>query len=73
MSVPTALTETGAPPGAPDFSDWLSPILVKELRQGLKSRVFVGSFIVMQVVMIMAMGLRLLEQASGDAHSRQRF
>ena len=50
-------------PLATDFSDWLSPILVKELRQGLKSRVFAGSFIVMQVVMILTMGLRLLEQS----------
>jgi len=52
-------------PAAPaaDFSDWLSPILVKELRQGLKSRVFAGSFIVMQVVMILTMGLRLLDRS----------
>lgn len=56
-----------APPAASgaDFADWLSPILVKELRQGLKSRVFVSSFIVMQVVMILTMGLKLLEH-SGD-------
>lgn len=50
-----------------DFSDWLSPILVKELRQGLKSRVFTGSFIVMQIVMILTMGLRLLDQSERGA------
>lgn len=43
-----------------DFADWLSPILVKELRQGLKTRVFVGVFIFLQVTMVMVMGFRLL-------------
>src|SRR4029077_2122174 len=65
MSPPTALAEAGVPPRAPDFADWLSPILVKELRQGLKSRIFVSSFIVMQAVMIVTMGLRLLDQPTG--------
>ena len=40
-----------------DFSDWVSPILVKELRQGLKSRVFVATFIIVQVVMILLVGM----------------
>ena len=35
-----------------DFADWLSPIIVKELRQGLRSRAFVGLFIILQVFMI---------------------
>ena len=63
MDAATAPPKPAAVPGGTDFSDWLSPILVKELRQGLKSRVFAGSFIVMQVVMIVMMGLRLLEQS----------
>jgi len=33
---------------ANDFPDWLSPILVKELRQGLKSRAFVSIATVLQ-------------------------
>ncbi len=69
----TAPAQSTGPPVAPDFSDWLSPILVKELRQGLKSRVFVGSFIVMQVVMILTMGLRLLEQSERGAASGGGF
>jgi hypothetical protein len=48
-----------------DFSDWLSPILVKELRQGLKSRAFVATFIVVQVVMILLVGMELLTFAGG--------
>jgi hypothetical protein len=63
MNAATAPLESAALPSGLDFADWLSPILVKELRQGLKSRVFTGSFIVMQVVMILTMGLRLLEQS----------
>ena len=43
-SAPSTTTPPQALP-APDFSDWLSPILVKELRQGLKSRAFVAIFI----------------------------
>ncbi len=63
----TAPAGNAALPNGAEFSDWLSPILVKELRQGLKSRVFSGSFIVMQVVMILTMGLRLLEQSERGA------
>ena len=35
-----------------DFADWLSPMLVKELRQGMRSRFFVTSFLILQVAMI---------------------
>lgn len=35
-----------------DFADWLSPILVKELRQGMRRRIFVASFILLQVAMV---------------------
>ena len=45
---------------ASDFPDWLSPILVKELRQGLKARLFVGVFILLQVAMIILLGLELV-------------
>ncbi len=34
-----------------DFPDWLGPMLVKELRQGLKARGFVFSFLGFQVVL----------------------
>ncbi|MGF1485195.1 MAG: ABC transporter permease [Opitutales bacterium] len=35
-----------------DFGDWLSPILVKELRQALRSRVFITLFLVLQVALV---------------------
>ncbi len=40
MSAATASASPALP--ANDFPDWLSPIVVKELRQGLKSRAFVA-------------------------------
>ena len=49
---------TASPPN--DFPDWLSPILVKELRQGLKTWIFIGIFIAIQVVMIILLGFQLL-------------
>lgn len=36
-----------------DFGDWLSPMLVKELRQGMRSRVFVISFLLLQLAMVL--------------------
>ena len=41
-----------APPRA-DFADWLSPMLVKELRQGVRTRVFVLLFILLQLLMLL--------------------
>lgn len=35
----------------PDFPTWLPPMLVKELRQGLRTKGFVGAFVVFQVLM----------------------
>lgn len=49
----------------PDFSDWLSPILVKELRQGLKTKAFISIFILVQVVMTLLVGMQLLALANG--------
>ena len=56
----TASADTAALPaarrGLRDFSDRLSPMLVKELRQGLKSPVFIWGLIVMQAALaVMAM------------------
>jgi hypothetical protein len=45
--------------GPQDFADWLPPMLVKELRQGLKTHVFVAVFVLVQVAMITLVGLRL--------------
>jgi hypothetical protein len=35
-----------------EASDWLSPIIIKELRQGMRGRVFLGSFLLIQVAMM---------------------
>ena len=35
------------------LDDWLSPILIKELRQGMRGRIFVISFLVLQVFLIL--------------------
>jgi len=37
-----------------DFADWLSPMLVKELRQGMRSRVFTAAFYFTQLLMILS-------------------
>jgi hypothetical protein len=43
-----------------DFPDWLSPIVVKELRQGLRQRSFVLLFIFLQIVMALVVFSALL-------------
>ena len=52
-----------------DFADWLSPILVKELRQGMQARTFVSIFIVVQVVMILLVGFHLLSLSTNAGTS----
>lgn len=45
-----------APPLAlADFGDWLPPIIVKELRQGLRTWVFVGALILLQLVLLVVL------------------
>ena len=56
MSTPPAITVKE------DFSDWLNPMLVKELRQGLKTKAFVIVFVLVQVALVILMGFRLLAQ-----------
>jgi hypothetical protein len=34
-----------------DFSDRLSPMLVKELRQGLRTKAFIGVFLALQIIL----------------------
>lgn len=51
-----------------DFKDWLSPMLVKELRQGLRSRVFVAAFYLSQALMILS---TVLQISSTSATSNQ--
>lgn len=51
----------------PDFGDWLSPMLVKELRQGIRSRVFMAAFYLTQVLMILSVVFNLTAVSEGDA------
>lgn len=47
-----------------DFKDWLSPMLVKELRQGMRSRVFVSAFYLSQALMILATVLQMVSSSA---------
>lgn len=42
-----------------DFADWLSPMLVKELRQGMRSRTFMTAFFLTQLLMILSVVFNL--------------
>jgi hypothetical protein len=48
-----------------DFPAWLPPMLIKELRQGLRTRGFVGALVIFQVVMLLLMLTALGNQAAG--------
>ncbi len=52
---------------APDFPDWISPMLVKELRQGMRSRVFLLSFLVLQLAMIFLAAIGLWMPPDGGS------
>ncbi len=57
-----------------DFPEWLSPILVKELRQGMRSRLFVISFLLLHAALIVVAVLSLLIAVeSGDARIGSSF
>jgi hypothetical protein len=54
-------------PAFVDFPDWLPPMLVKELRQGLRARGFVTLFVVFHVVAVLAFWWTLeINSASGS-------
>ncbi len=50
-----------------DFSDRISPMLVKELRQGLRTNLFVTSFILLQGFMILCILMSSTESNSNSA------
>lgn len=50
-----------------DFPDWLSPVVVKELRQGLRTKAFVSTFIILQVVFVLLIGIAALMYTAGDS------
>lgn len=50
----------------PDFPDWPSPMLVKELRQGMRSRIFASAFYFTQGLMILSVIFNLAASSSED-------
>jgi hypothetical protein len=57
------MTSTSA---RPDFGDWLSPMLVKELRQGIRSKIFMAAFYLTQVLMVVSVIFNLTAVGDGD-------
>jgi len=49
-----------------DFSDWLSPMLVKELRQGMRSKVFMAAFYLTQLLMILCVVFNLTAASNSE-------
>ena len=50
-----------------DFPNWLSPVLVKELRQGMRTHIFTIAFIALQLVMFVLSFFASLTAGMGDA------
>ena len=48
-----------------DFPAWISPMLVKELRQGVQSGAFAWTFILLQVAMFLLMTFWVLNRSTG--------
>ncbi len=65
----SALPNSPAAAARHDFPDWLSPMLVKELRQGMRTKVFVLSFILLQILMTLNVVIGLLSTANGLSSS----
>lgn len=68
MSTPPLTAAAGAKPDrwpGDDFPAWISPMLVKELRQGVQSGAFAWTFILLQVAMFLLMTFWLLNRSAG--------
>jgi len=61
---PAAAPKSTSWPGD-DFPAWISPMLVKELRQGVQSGAFAWTFILLQVAMFVLMTFWLLDRSAG--------
>ncbi|MEM6883729.1 MAG: hypothetical protein AAF571_01765 [Verrucomicrobiota bacterium] len=48
-----------------EFPDWLSPVLVKELRQGLRTKGFVVTFLLLQCFFVVLMLFSVLQYSAG--------
>ena len=49
-----------------DFADWFSPMLVKELRQGMRSRIFMAAFYLTQLLMILCVIFNLVAASNSE-------
>ena len=49
-----------------DFPAWISPMLVKELRQGVQSGAFAWTFILLQAAMFVLMTFWVLNRSTGQ-------
>ena len=68
MNTPPLTAAAGAKPArwpGDDFPAWISPMLVKELRQGVQSGAFAWTFILLQVAMFLLMTFWLLNRSTG--------
>jgi hypothetical protein len=60
--------------GLTDFTDWLSPMLVKELRQGVRSRIFVYTLLLLQgSLMLLTMVGLIASDAQQDSDGVSHF
>lgn len=46
--------------------EWLSPVLVKEMRQGLKSKAFVGVFLAQHLVLVFGFGIPMVTEDASE-------
>ena len=68
MNTPPLTAAAGAKPArwpGDDFPAWISPMLVKELRQGVQSGAFAWTFILLQVAMFLLMTFWVLNRSTG--------
>ena len=69
MSVPLANAAPAVSEMPTDFPDWLSPILVKEVRQGLRTRLFLVTFLVSHILLFIWTFYASIKSSSHTADS----
>lgn len=66
-----SISTAEAPPPRFDFPTWLPSMFVKELRQGLRTRGFVGSMVGFQVIMVISFVWAFATHIFGDTQALQ--
>ena len=67
----TTAAETPLPPPRFDFPTWMPPMFVKELRQGLRTRGFIGSMVGFQAIMVIAFVWAFASNIFGESRALQ--